>query len=396
MSTKAQAGRAGRRRERLVPIFAVLALSLGVLGAEVIVRAWAAVGGKAGEELTRQDPYRPLFVPFGRFGYRQNPGRTQTYGNGAQANWNEAGYRGPVVSPSKPDGVFRIVLLGGSTTHGFGVEDPETIDAHMRRVAAERWPGRPIEVVNLALGGYDSYQVRERLRVDGLAYAPDLVVINSGINDVRNAQHQDITLADPRTLLWEFEMQRLREEAERGRPTVRAMLRHYFYLARLPDFARSRLRPPPTELPPKPVYPDAQDYFESNLREAVRIAAEAGADVLLSTPASSLLTPMYAPESTSNNGYWLRDAAETQRYRDALAERVEAIAANASTAKRPVTYVRAVLPPEQFLDDCHLTSEGNAAVAQIWWDAIEAYPSMRRFAGLPARPTSDTASRGSE
>ena len=46
---------------------------------------------------------------------------------------------------------------------------------------------RRFEVVNLALGGYDAYQLFERMRTDGVHFAPDLLIINSGINDVRNA-----------------------------------------------------------------------------------------------------------------------------------------------------------------------------------------------------------------
>jgi len=51
----------------------------------------------------------------------------------------------------------------------------------MRGMLATRFPDRCFEVVNLAPGGYDSYQDYERVRVDGTRLKPDLVVIHSGI-----------------------------------------------------------------------------------------------------------------------------------------------------------------------------------------------------------------------
>ncbi len=53
------------------------------------------------------------------------------------------------------------------------------------------------------------------------------------------------------------------------------------------------------------------------------------------------------------------DAATTQRYRDTLAARLKAIAEWASTVGYPVTYLAPKLPGRMFLDDVHLTAEGN-------------------------------------
>ena len=58
----------------------------------------------------------------------------------------------------------------------------------MRDLLRTEYPGIRFDVVNLALDGYDSYQLLERLKSDGLGLSPDLVIVNSGINDVRNAR----------------------------------------------------------------------------------------------------------------------------------------------------------------------------------------------------------------
>lgn len=154
------------------------------------------------------------------------------YANGTRAIWNALGFRGPLVPQHKRPGAFRMILLGESTTHGYQVDDDQTIDVHMRALLRERYPGIRFEVVNLALDGYDSYQIYERLKSDGLALSPDLVIVNAGINDVRNARFPNLKIPDPRTVVWEGNLQLMREEARRGGPSLSSRLTHYSYAAR--------------------------------------------------------------------------------------------------------------------------------------------------------------------
>jgi lysophospholipase L1-like esterase len=288
------------------------------------------------------------------------------------------GDRGPEVSIAKPPGTYRVVLLGGSTTHGYGVDNHDTIDAHMRDILQERFPERQFEVVNLAFGGYDSYQVYERLRVDALPLQPDLVVINSGINDVRNSVFSALTVPDKRTLSWEANFEVQRREAAEGGPSLWTRFTHHSYLARLPSYFRYRLRIPgvvqrnQTTLPK----PSAIEYFATNIRGAAELALQAGANVILSTPASSLPT-RYEPTDTSTRGYWVIDAATTEAYRERLGDRMRKIAESLGP-EGAVPYVQFNLPPNLFLDDCHLTTEGNRRVASTWVDVLtQSLPEFR-------------------
>lgn len=374
------------RRAALVALGTLLA----AISAELLVRGYAHLGGEVGKRLAIRDPMAVLFEPNGDYGYRQRPGRTQHYGNGTRATWNAMGYRGPEVERRKPRGTFRVILLGGSTTHGFGVDDDQTIDAHMRELLPRLHPGVRFEVVNLALGGYDSYQVYERMRSDGVGLSPDVVIINSGINDVRNAQFADLRIPDPRTLIWQGNMERMREEAARGGPSLWTRVLHYSYAARLPGLLRDNLMRRESaagarEVTPKP---DALDYFETNIRRTAELVAQAGADLILATPPSSLAT-RYAPDDFSDRGYWIVDAATTQAYRDQLARRLERIADDLSAAGRPVAYVAPELPPELFLDDCHLTGAGNRAVAMAFAEALEPYVESVLPPGVSARAGAD-------
>jgi lysophospholipase L1-like esterase len=348
------------------------------VAAEGVVRLYAAIGGEAARSLARSDPAKMLFVPMGDYGYRQKPGGSQTYQTGAVANWNTMGYRGPEVSVPKPPGTFRIILLGGSTTHGFGVDDQETIDSHMRAMFERTYPDQRIEVVNLALGGYDSYQVSERMRIDGIEMQPDVVIVNSGINDVRNAPYSDletvIDLPDRRTLLWQGNMNRLREQARRGRPDLWSEMGHYFYLPRLPSFVYNRLsiRPRVEQALKANPKPDAIDYFAKNILRTAAFVRAANAMFISSTPPSSLAT-LYKPTDTSGRGYWIVDAGTTETYRKALATELERLTKQLAAKGHAATYLAPDVETDRFLDDCHLTSEGNRDVAADFVDVLQPF-----------------------
>lgn len=343
----------------------VLGLVVGVLVAEALVRGLALTGTQAGRRIAARDPFEFLYEPFGNFGYRERPGKREKYRNGTRASFNSMGYRGPVVDEAKPAGTYRIVLLGESTTFGYEVNDDETIDEHMRRLLKTRFPPGCFEVVNLALGGYDSYQIYERMRVDGGKLSPDLVVINSGINDVRNALYTRLSAPpDPRTLIWESVMSTMRQEAAEAR-RLSTLIQHYSYLARVPGYALEvwGQRQSLTEI--RVVEPDgsAVDYFDTNITRTAGLALAGGAAVVLSTPPSALSRRNRSSDPPEKS-YWIRDAGTTEDYRRRLSTRMRAIAERLRAARQPVTYVTHELPLEEFLDDAHLTGAGNRRVAR--------------------------------
>jgi lysophospholipase L1-like esterase len=373
---------ASRSLRRLFLTF--LALFAGALLAEMTARGYALVGGNAGRRLASRDLLETVYVPYGNFGYRQRPGMTEKFLNGASTVANSMGYRGPLVTVDKPKGSFRIVLLGGSTTNGYGVNDDSTIDAQMRRLLPRQFPSVCFEVVNLALGGYDSYQDFERMRVDGTKLSPDLVILNSGINDVRNAQYDHLSAPpDPRTLFWESAMAQMREELNHG-PSLWTLANHYSYAARIPGFVRELWQQRREVEVIRAVEPhdSAVEYFALNVERTIELALNIRASVILSTPPSALSTrnkPSDPPEKT----YWIKDAGTTDKYRRRLAARMQQIAAQGRAAGKPVYYATHSLPLEEFIDDAHLTSAGNLTVAR---DFVEAATPFIR-AALPTLPT---------
>lgn len=349
---------------------------------EGIVRAAAAASPVLGAALRQRDVLAAKVEAFGVAGYRPRPGMSFEYPNGTRALINAAASRGSVVPIPKPAGEYRVVLLGGSTAFGWGANDDETIAAHLERLLTAQ-SSTPVRVVSLAFDGYDSWQDRERFIAEGLAYAPDVVVVHSGINDVRNAPYNDIQDADPRTLLYaDVLAQQRAAQAGRG-PGAFTVAKHWSYALRLPGLVRDGLHRAPQDAARSalPVHGAFADYFSRNVQYVIERATAAGAEVLLSTPPSSLRSK-YRPEDTAGISYWINDAATTQRLRDTLDQRLRALAAARSPAVRFAG--SAVVPDRDFLDDCHLTASGNLRVAEhIMQVLLASRPASRPTAARP-------------
>lgn len=355
----------------------VLVLALGVVGAlllgltEIALRLASAFNPALARTMRSYDPLAAQIVPIGRLGYRQRPSTTKTYANGATATANAMGFRGPAVSREKPEGTVRIVLLGGSTTHGWGVEDSATIDAHLRNVLGSRYPDTQFEVLNLALDGFDSNAMLERLRAEGVTYHPDIVIVNEGINDVRNVRIPDLQDPDERMLIWESVLRRLRAEQAAGGPSTWSRTKHTLMVARLPGVLRdvTRNRQIQGARGSETVHPLGIEIFTRNLHRMAALTDSVGAVLLLSTPPSSLRTK-YRPSDVSTISYWVVNAETTQQVRDTLASRLRGVADSIRMAGGRAGHVPHALSDDLFFDDCHLTSRGNLRMAEDFARAI--------------------------
>ena len=351
-------------RARALAVVLMFGISLGVAGvaAEVALRVFARGASPLARTLGSWDPYAVKVEPHGVKAYRPRAGTEFDYFE-STAHENAAGYRGPLVATPKPAGTVRIILLGESTTHGWGVVDSQTIDTYMRALL-NTGAGQRYEVVNLAFDGYDAYQLWQRLETDGVPLQPDLIIANTGINDVRNARFAHLTDADPRTLLWADELRRVTWEKEHGGPALGTRLKHYFYLARLPGVLR-QVRAASASGPRRAesVYPDAAVEFSRNVGRIADVAARLRVPLLLSTPPSVLTRPG-GPAEMAPRSYWIVDKPTTQAYRDTLAARLVTIARERSARGERVVYVPHDMPPSDFLDDCHLTAQGNRRMAE--------------------------------
>src|SRR5262245_27140510 len=99
------------------------------------------------------------------------------------AGVNIWGYRGPSL-PRKASGEQRLVMIGGSTAFGYGVNLGESIPAHLEsRLQPLARQGSAIRVVNLGFNNQGAYGFRYA-EEDYLRLDYDAVILYEGYNDL--------------------------------------------------------------------------------------------------------------------------------------------------------------------------------------------------------------------
>lgn len=107
--------------------------------------------------------------------YRSRDGRSRH---------NALGFRGHEVHVPKPEGIYRIVCIGGSTTYTEVPDDSLTYPAQLEKSLRERHGQERVEVVNAGVNGWSSWECLIDLEFRILDLDPDLLVVCHGINDV--------------------------------------------------------------------------------------------------------------------------------------------------------------------------------------------------------------------
>lgn len=108
-----------------------------------------------------------------RLGWALQPGArgiSHRTGQAVEYQINSKGLRDDESPYEKPNGVFRIALLGDSRTFGFGIP----IEKHYSALLEQYFDN--VEVINLGVSGFGIDQELLFLRSEGFRYQPDLVV----------------------------------------------------------------------------------------------------------------------------------------------------------------------------------------------------------------------------
>ena len=98
---------------------------------------------------------------------------------------NSAGFRDYEYAETKTEETYRTIIVGDSTTAGNGVPDlDKTYTKQLEQLLnTHNTTGIHYEVLNMGVGGYHTMQEIETLRVKGLQYNPDLVLVTFCVND---------------------------------------------------------------------------------------------------------------------------------------------------------------------------------------------------------------------
>jgi len=124
------------------------------------------------------------FEPDPYTGYRQKPLGRGHYPTGIDAIANSRGHRDAEVDVPKPEGVFRILMIGDSFTVGANVEQEDAYPQQLERLLNDTSKAR-VEVVNSGVGGWSPFQYAEYLNHYGAEFEPDLVVVGVFVgNDI--------------------------------------------------------------------------------------------------------------------------------------------------------------------------------------------------------------------
>jgi lysophospholipase L1-like esterase len=125
---------------------------------------------------------RPVADPKLSFAHRPNRSAVLM---GVPVSINSHGLRDHEYSEQKPPDVYRILMLGDSTTLGWGVPLDQTVAKILERnLNRAGLPGRSrVEVLNAGVGNYGTVQEVEHYRTLDRVFHPDLVILEYFIND---------------------------------------------------------------------------------------------------------------------------------------------------------------------------------------------------------------------
>ncbi len=174
-------------RKTVFTVFVIL-MSIGVLIllAEAGVRLFVKNGEITPEILrNRSVQYEPVI--FARHAFKQEARLVSTpFGKKKHLVWeiNEKGYRGPNFEISKPEGMTRIIVFGGSsvfdTRSTKGEDWPHLVEGKLREVGFAN-----VEVINAGVIGHTALESVGRLFAEGFIFEPDYVLIYNAWNDIK-------------------------------------------------------------------------------------------------------------------------------------------------------------------------------------------------------------------
>jgi len=345
-------------------------LALVALALEVIPRVVPVPG-------LRQSDLMPVDVEVNRSGNSPHPYLSFTSSpswtterRGRQARHNAHGLRGPEVSLRKPDRVFRIACLGGSSTYGTGPKSdamtyPARLQQHLRRA------GTRAEVLNFGVPGWTTTESLINLSLRVIAFEPDLLIVYHATNDALAALWPNPTSDQThyRTTWTQPRKSSLERTLERSRLFLIARAYLTDFLDETTNQAHYTIVNQPKSLEEhdldRVAPPQGIENFTRNLRHMVAIARAEGIPIIL---ASQGFNPTEGVGSNVHSGQVrFRTQRRLLEAQAALAAElgVPLIDAAAQLEAAARTELEASGEQRIFANNVHLTNRGANLLAQL-------------------------------
>jgi|GEM_PF-490995 len=155
-----------------------------LIGLEIILNILAVRFEKAHlkqqEILRRESEF--IFYEYDRYlGWKNKPGAEGYFTTPDSKTFvriNSKGLRDKEYDYKKPEGIFRILVLGDSFTWGYGVEQGKNFTDRLEELLSAS-----VEVINAGVSGYGTDQELLLLEREGMKYEPDLILVAFASND---------------------------------------------------------------------------------------------------------------------------------------------------------------------------------------------------------------------
>lgn len=307
----------------------------------------------------------------------------------ADRQHNHLGFRGGPVSAEKPEGVYRIVAVGGSTTYSVHTKDdrdsyPRLLQDHLRAGGFG-----DVEVINAGVPGYTSYHNFMNIAFRVLPLEPDLIILYQGFNDIdarfvypQSRYFGDNSGAEAPTVAEQF-MPSILEYST----ALRILGIRLDYIQshgdldlignRLADsnFALDFKRQVNRGTYPSGIFQDVSAeqmladnppvHFERNLLNTVSIAAGQEVDVILVTMAMSI--DFHARTQSPKSRFYTHKV-----FTSALAQHNDITRRISESTDAALFDLAAAFPdnPALFTDGLHMNADGNRVRAQLIGDFV--------------------------
>ncbi len=284
---------------------------------------------------------------------------------------NHQGFRGRDRAKEKPAGTRRVLVLGGSAAFGmYASGDDRTFPAVLERLLGEQ--GRTGEVLNAGRPSYESAQELILLATAAVDYAPDVVLVHDGWNDLYGSARERPD-REPVPGLF-LEIDQVLAEGRRGCMTdaLRCSAFGRFLEGRIARL-RKRLSGPGDG--PRPAFDTLHDHpaalprYRRNLRAICRLASAYGATVVLT--AQPELFQRKGPVPEAERAIREREAKDAPGYDRLGLERYPGFVRAAEEVAREegalfvdLTTAFDSVADAVFVDQVHLNDRGQEVVAR--------------------------------